>query len=267
MTAHALVAERQRCLEAGMNDHVSKPIDPDALFATLMRWVKPRQVRAAENEPRSVNAADDVILPVLDGVDVAGALKRLAGNRRLYRDLLVQFAAKTGDANTQISAAIASGDRKHAERIVHTVKGVAGNIGLEQVFIAAESLERAIREKDAAVPALVEEFAQILGRQLQAIRQAMLDVMLPRPAAERTSQAFDARAASAAIGHLRTLLESGDCEATKEFHTLENTLTDIVDKPRLEVLSAAVREFDFEKALLKLDEIAEKYGANWEQEK
>ena len=43
MTAHALVEERQRCLEAGMNDHVSKPIDPDALFATLMRWVKPRQ--------------------------------------------------------------------------------------------------------------------------------------------------------------------------------------------------------------------------------
>ena len=48
MTAHALVEERQRCLDAGMNDHVSKPIDPDALFATLRRWAKPRQERAAE---------------------------------------------------------------------------------------------------------------------------------------------------------------------------------------------------------------------------
>ena len=53
MTAHALVEERQRCLEAGMNDHVSKPIDPDALFATLMRWAKPRQVQAAGTEGRA----------------------------------------------------------------------------------------------------------------------------------------------------------------------------------------------------------------------
>ena len=93
---------------------------------------------------------------------MASGLKRVAGNKRLYRDLLVQFATKQRDAASQILAAMENGDRKLAERIVHTVKGVAGNIGLGQVFAAAEKLERAVRDGDAAVPALVEEFAQVL---------------------------------------------------------------------------------------------------------
>ena len=96
------------------------------------------------------------------------------------------------NADSQIPAAIESGDRKLAERIVHTVKGVAGNIGLGQVFTAAEKLERAIREVDADVPALVEEFAQVLSRQVRAIQQAMHDVMPEWPAKER-EPGFDAR--------------------------------------------------------------------------
>jgi HPt (histidine-containing phosphotransfer) domain-containing protein len=164
-----------------------------------MRWVKPRQVRAAGTEGRPAKLADDVILPEIDGVDGASGLKRVAGNKRLYRDLLVQFAAKQGDSDSQILAAIKSGDRKLAERLVHTVKGVAGNIGLGQVSTAAEGLERAIRETDAAVPELVEEFAQVLSRQVRAIQQAMRDFIPNRPAEAKKSQGFDARAAAAAI--------------------------------------------------------------------
>ncbi len=67
---------------------------------------------------------------------------------RLYRDLLAQFAAKQCDAGSQISAAIDGGHREQAERIAHTVKGVAGNIGVGDVFTAADKLEKAIRERD-----------------------------------------------------------------------------------------------------------------------
>jgi PAS domain S-box-containing protein len=267
MTAHALVEERQRCLDAGMSDHVSKPIDPDALFATLMRWAKPRQVQAAQAEDRPAKLADDVALPEIEGVDKAGGLKRVAGNKRLYRDLLVQFAAKQSDAGSQVLAAIESGDRKLAERIAHTVKGVAGNIGLGQVSPAAERLERAIRGGDATVPALVEEFAQVLSRQVQAIQQAMLDVMPDRPAEGKRRGSSDAQAASAAIAHLRVLLESSDGDAAEGFLALEGALADSFDKPRLSALGVAISEFDFDGALLKLDEIAKECGANWEQAK
>jgi PAS domain S-box-containing protein len=266
MTAHALVEERQRCLEAGMNDHVSKPIDPDALFATLVRWAKSRQAQSAGTEARPTKVAEDGILPEIEGVDVAGGLRRVAGNKRLYRDLLVQFGAKQADAGSQIAAAIESGDRKLAERIAHTVKGVAGNIGLGQVFTVAEKLERAIREVNATVPVLVEEFAQALSCQVQAIQQAMRDVTRERPAGTR-SQGFDARAAAAAIAHLRTLLESNDGDAAEAFLALEEALEGICDETRLDVLQAAIREFDFDGALLRLNEIAKEYGADWEQVK
>ena len=267
MTAHALVEERQRCLEAGMNDHVSKPIDPDALFTTLMRWVKPRQAPTAEVAARPAKPADDMILPEITGVDVESGLRRVAGNKRLYRDLLLQFAAKQSDVDSQISTAIENGDRKLAERAVHTVKGVAGNIGLSLVFTAAEKLERAIREEDASVPALVEEFAQVLRRQVQTIQQAIRDVMPNRPVEGKCSDGFDARAAAAAIAHLRVLLEASDGDAAEAFLALEDALAGTFAQLRLFALSAAINEFDFDSALLKLDQITTEYGMNLEQAK
>ena len=148
MTAHALVEEHQRCLDAGMNDHVSKPIDPEVLFSTLLRWAKPRQGQAVEPQATRIKAADEVILLEIAGINHADGLKRVVGNKRLYRDLLAQFAAKQDDAAVRISAALESGDLKLAERIAHTVKGVAGNMGIGQVFAAAEKLERAIRDAE-----------------------------------------------------------------------------------------------------------------------
>jgi CheY-like chemotaxis protein len=261
MTAHALTEERQRCLDAGMNDHVSKPIDPDALFATLMRWAKPRQVQAAGIEARPAKTTDDVILPAIKGVDVDGGLQRVAGNKRLYRDLLVQFAAKQVDAGSQISAAIVNGDRKLAERIAHTVKGVAGNLGLGQVFAAAEKLEKAISDVDSAAPALLEELTLALNRQIEAIRQAICDVTTAQPAQEKRSAGFDARAASAAITRLSALLESSDGDATEAFLAVENILVGTLDKSRLDALGAAIGDFDFEGALMNLNEITKDYGA------
>jgi PAS domain S-box-containing protein len=267
MTAHALVEERQRCLEAGMNDHVSKPIDPDALFVTLMRWAKPRQARTAGAEDRPARLANEVILPEIDGVNMAGGLKRVAGNKRLYRDLLVQFAAGQSEVNSQIQTAIESGENKLAERIAHRVKGVAGNIGLGKVFAAAGKLERAIREADTTVPAMVEQFTLEVSHQIQAIQEAMLDVIPDRPVEVGRTPDFDVPAESTAIAHLRALLESSDGDAAEAFVALEGVLTGNCDKLRLNALRAAINEFDFEGALLKLAEIAKDYGANREQTK
>ena len=264
MTAHALVEERQRCLDAGMNDHVSKPIDPDVLFVTLMRWAKPRQVQAAGAEDRDARLASEMILPEIEGVNMAGGLKRVAGNKRLYRDLLVQFAAGQSEVNSQIRAALEIGENRLAERIAHTVKGVAGNIGLGKVFTAAGKLERAIREADATVPAMVEQFTLEVSHQIQAIQEAMRDVIPDRPVEVGRTSDFDALAASAAIAHLRALLESRDGDAAEAFVALEGVLTGNYDKLRLNALRTAINEFDFEGALLKLAEIAKDYGVSRE---
>jgi two-component system, sensor histidine kinase and response regulator len=261
MTAHALVEERQNCLNAGMVDHVTKPIDPTALLDTLLRWAKPR-AEAEGAIARPVKAVDEITLPAIEGVDVAGGIKRVAGNKRLYRDLLLQFAAKQADAPEQIAAAIGSGDRKLAERIAHTVKGVAGNLGLGQVFAAAEKLEKTIRQGDRVDATLLQEFSVVVNHQVQAIRQALQEVV-PDQRAEQSGAEFDAEAASAAIGRLRALLESCDGDAAEAFVIVERVLSATATKSCLDALGTAIGEFDFETALSELDKIAE--GAFVEQ--
>jgi hypothetical protein len=107
----------------------------------------------------------------------------------------------------------------------------------------------------------------VLSRQIQAIQQAMHDVMPNLPVEAERSLGFDAQAASVAIANLRALLESSDGDAVEALLALEDALAGNMDRLRQHALSAAISNFDFESALLKLDEIAKEYGANWEQTK
>jgi two-component system, sensor histidine kinase and response regulator len=266
MTAHALVEERQRCLQAGMNEHVGKPIDPDALFATLTRWAKPR-VQTSAAGPKPVAPVSDVILPEIDGVDLVDGLARVNGNKRLYCDLLAQFAASQSGVESQIMVAIHSGDNDLVERIAHTIKGVSGNIGLRNLSTVAGNLERAVRQRDPAVPALVEQFTLVLSHQIRAIRGAMRDLIPESEAPLEGVPSCDPRGISAAINQLRALLESGDVDALDAFDALESALARNCDTIRLTALRTSIDEFDFEGALLKLDKIAKEYAANREQTK
>jgi len=250
------VEERQRCLDAGMNDHVSKPIDPDNLFATLLRWAKPRPRQVVEPQVAVTNikASDQVALPEIAGINLADGLNRVAGNRRLYRDLLGQFAAKQGDAANQISTALESGDSKLAERVAHTVKGVAGNLGITEVQSVAQKLEKALRGGEGTVSTALVEFASVMDTQVQAIDKALRHSATAPP--EVQTAPFDGKEAAAAIARLRRLLEASDGDAEESFRSLQNAVASVVEKPHLDGLNALINDFDFDAALVKLDEIS-----------
>jgi signal transduction histidine kinase/CheY-like chemotaxis protein len=263
MTAHALAEERQRCLDAGMNDHVSKPIDPDVLFSTMMRWAKPRQRLGIESQANPLHTGttqakttDETSLPEIAGINLADGLRRLAGNRRLYRDLLEQFVAKESGAAAQISAALESGDPKLAERIAHTVKGTAGNLGITEVQSEAQKLEKAIREGQDSVAALLGTFATVLGTQVHGIDQALRESTSAPPEGMLPS-AFDGEAAAVAITRLKSLLDASDGDAGEAFRSVQDVLAGVVDKTHMDSLSASISEFNFAAAAVKLDGIAE----------
>ena len=260
MTAHALVEERERCLDAGMNDHVSKPIDPDALFATLARWVKPH-TDAAKVPEKQKKAHDEVIIPEIEGIDSGSGLKRVAGNKRLYRDLLAQFVEKQGDAAEQVSNALESGDHAFAERIAHTVKGVAGNIGITKIQFAAAGLEKAVREKDPATPAQLAQFALLLREQVEAIGEGLHQTE-PAPSDGNSNAKFDPEAASTAAARLKVMLEASDGGAEEAFESLQHAIAGQGDKAALSSLGAAIRDFEFDAALTKLDEISRENKLN-----
>jgi CheY-like chemotaxis protein len=257
MTAHALVEERQRCLDAGMNDHVPKPIDPGHLLSTLLRWAKPRpeQARDSHQLVATKKASDEVILPEIAGINLADGLKRVAGNKRLYRDLLGQFAAKQGNASAQISTALESGDHALAERIAHTVKGVAGNIGITGVQSVAQKLETALSDGEINVSPLLVEFASVMDTQVHAIEKALFASAPVRTEEVRTCP-FNRETSADAIARLKLLLEVSDGEAEESFRSLQQALAGTIEKQYLDSLSASIKEFDFDTALMKLNEIA-----------
>lgn len=264
MTANAMEGDREKCMQAGMNDHVSKPIDPDALYAAVMRWVKPRRSQRPEPPAKKIDAASPKALPDIQGVDLGDGLRRVGGNTRLYRDLLVKFAAKNGDAGLQISAALQGGDLKMAERIAHTVKGVAGNLGIKQVQFAAEKLEKAIRDDDAVVSAILQDFTSLLRPQIEAIEQALGASATPELESDAKT-IFDPAAASREARRLRSLLEASDGDSEETLHTLQSVLAGQVEKARLDALGADISEFDFAGALRKLDDIVKEQGLNLEE--
>jgi CheY-like chemotaxis protein len=260
MTAHVMADEVQRCLEAGMNDHVGKPIDPPAFFATLARWARAQPGEAPNLLSRATNAGDEIILPELAGVDVAAGLERTAGNKRLYRDLLAQFAAKHESTGNRIKAALESGDQEQAERLAHSLKGVAGNLGINQIFVLAGTLESAIRESHTGTKGLglIEELTSALDGQTRIIRAAMLADSVDG------GKRFDARPAErgealAAITRLRERLEASAADAPRVFAEVAEILRRTVAARQLNALGASVKAFDFDAALSKLEEILEQY--------
>jgi signal transduction histidine kinase/CheY-like chemotaxis protein/CHASE3 domain sensor protein len=255
MTAHALVEERQRSLDAGMNDHITKPIDPDILFATVKRWAKPRGTTATPPASKPVAPANEVILPEIEGIDVAGGLKRVAGNKKLYRSLLEQFVSKQGDTAAQIRTALMDGDHELAGRLAHTVKGVAGTLGIASIQLAAEKIERAIRDKDATAQTMINDFESTLNPVVESIQRKLAETA-PAPPPVTSPTSFDPKAASAALDHLKKMIEANDGGASDALTPVEIALGGVVDKQLIDKLRDALNDFDFDGALAKLAEVA-----------
>jgi two-component system sensor histidine kinase/response regulator len=227
MTANAMAGDRERSLATGMNDHVTKPIDPDALFEALLRWLPPDRVTGVQQgaSPASVPEASRVgqgVSPAgtpgaadplfaVAGLDAADGLRRVLGKREAYVRLLDTFASSQARVPDEIRAAMAEGRRADAERAAHTLKGVAGSIGARQLQAEAAVLEAALRERadDSTVAVRLEPLETSL-RTLVASLAPALPVQEAPPVA---TAAADPEAVRAAVGRIQQLLEQDDAKA------------------------------------------------------
>jgi PAS domain S-box-containing protein len=146
MTANAMQADRKRCLAAGMNDHIAKPIEPEDLWKTLLKWVKLRHPPSAP-EPGNKTADELSFLPDIEGLDSNNALRRVLGKKTLYGSMLRKFINGQKSVVTAICGALQENAWEGAERLAHTLKGVAGNIGATEVASLATQLESALNER------------------------------------------------------------------------------------------------------------------------
>jgi PAS domain S-box-containing protein len=259
MTAHAMVGDREKSLEAGMNDHVTKPIDPEELISALARWIKPGVREISEDRCNLVSSEEEVetILPAeLPGISILSGLSRAGGNKELYVKLLCKFRQGQKNAVSEIRAALQSGDWGTAGRLAHTVKGVSGNLGAERLYRAAAELETAIGKGEADLDYPIAEFSSHLKMVMDGIKtleQSLVGQKKPKPP---KAVSVDKEAVKLLLKEMIQLLESDLSEALNRLKALRQHLTHSSAHEEFKRLEKQVEGFDTDGAAKSVEAVA-----------
>ncbi|WP_207260482.1 response regulator [Desulfovibrio sp. Huiquan2017] len=264
MTAHALVGDREKSIESGMNDHVTKPIDPVELMKTLSHWLPEHREETAPSptkaesggSPANGSSGDSGVMPNLPGVNTAQALDRLRGNEKLYRKLLVDFAQ---DGNMLLQKLMADADDERFEScraVAHNLKGVAGNIGADRLRETLARLEQSLFGGQGDLHTRLNEVLREAHRVIDGILEAV-----PPETETETPGDDQGRVREEGIRNifpemetLLTLLERHDIDAQKAFSALRERLRENAPAHAKE-LSRLVDQFNFTTAARDLREL------------
>ncbi|NCC40427.1 MAG: response regulator [Gammaproteobacteria bacterium] len=265
MTANAMTGDRERVLAAGMNDHIAKPINVGELFQTLARWIRPsapsqavpsRSAAPTAREPGPAPPA----LPTLDSIDTAAGLQRVQGNQALYLKLLRKTAQSQADSLARFDTCVAAGDWTSAQRIIHSLKGVAGNIGAEALRQACARLEAAAqaRHADRASRTAVQ---QALERVLEAIASLPAEGAAPPATAPRgpsaAMQQVQPERVAQVLAELAGLIADSNLAAATRLEQEWDLLGAAGFSTELEPLRTALEDYDFDAAEPLVEQLSE----------
>ncbi len=258
MTANAMKGDREKVLAAGMNDYIAKPLNVSRMFLTLAEWISPAcSQRVAKGENADVATDDGESLPSLPGIDIDQGLTITQNNVELYRRLLNRFRDSQQDFEQEFLQGCADQDWEKATRLAHSLKGVAGNLGIRGVQDAAAALEMACREgkedvKDLLVK-VTEELQPVL-KGLEAIDRRV------KQAKGHASSAIDKPAVQAVLKELYGLAMSGSTESVEVVRQLSFLLQHTEHTVQLANIAKAVQNYDFVEAEEGLLTLAERMG-------
>ncbi|MBF0264868.1 MAG: response regulator, partial [Gammaproteobacteria bacterium] len=184
MTAHALVGDKEKVLNAGMNDHISKPIKPELMFATIAKWVTPSEkwvtpsekvdassLQAESSREQVAIAIDKNGFPEMPGIDLQAGLVTTQNNVALYKRLLLKFFNQEQDFKNTFLKTLKDDNPNASSNLAHTLKGLAGNLGMIELQQASLSLEMACKEKSDSIDSKLEDLLMQLQIVLDSIEK------------------------------------------------------------------------------------------------
>ena len=258
MTAHAMQGVEAECKAAGMNDYVSKPIDPNNLFSTILKWVKPntdnRGVATEISRRDGSSGADEHDLPdIIQGIDVNEGLSRVGGNKKLYLKLLNDFANGYRPFVDNLQKAISEQKMEEAKRLVHTLKGVSGNISAKEVCSLSEQIEKAL----TTVPSedsshVLDDLRKALGTVIDAI-DAICAEKKPDDSGEQEPTAVNE--IEPVLQQAAHLIWTDNVDADQAVAALKRALGKRFTS-EIDAITRSVDGFDFEAAKIPIRRIA-----------
>ncbi|HPU89855.1 MAG TPA: histidine kinase N-terminal 7TM domain-containing protein [Spirochaetota bacterium] len=248
MTAHAMQRDRDRCLSAGMNDHIAKPIDPPELVAMITKWLPGSVADRGGISPPELSSGTD--LPETPhGIDLADGLYRLGGNAALLRSVILDFCAEFEHAADDLARFMEVGDLEAARKLVHAIKGAGGNIGAVALHAAAKDLEASLKAGDAESAAGARaSFSSALAEVLKNRE------LFGRDTSKNDARAVDMTAARSLLETLHEQVSRNSFECVDTFRRLKNAMG-TCREDEVERLGAHINGFDFPNARIAIEKL------------
>ena len=245
MTAHTMEHEKDISAKAGMNDHIGKPFDNESFYRTLARWI-PQAKHLADStlfDPEAQSTPPQSGFPVLNGIDSAGGISRLAGNEDRYRHWLSDFVEEGPATARQIRQTLASGNNEAARQLAHAFKGRVGMLGMIELHRVATELEAALKNGDP-VEGWINKLEQVIEQTRHDIKRALV---LPdhAPSAEPLPERQPQGPMPESVMHLVVLLEASDGASAAAIASCLKELKETDWASRLQHALSHAQNFDF----------------------
>jgi CheY-like chemotaxis protein len=253
MTANAMQQDKEICFAAGMNDHISKPIDPNDLWTALAKWIRPRQSKSNVKITTKTPIETVVIPNNIDGLDTELGLRRVLNKHEFYVSILKSFVNTQENAIGQIQTALDLGDSQTALRTAHTLKGLLGNIGALALQEFAGKIETAIKD-NAPRETIENEFLQ-LAPQLTQLIEALKKQLNLEPLQQVNEKKVDLEQLQTVAQKLAAYFAEGDAESIDYFSQHANLLNSAFPKA-FKMLQVKIDNYDFPDALELLKDAA-----------
>lgn len=259
MTADAVVGVRQRCMEAGMDEYITKPIEPEELFGVLAVWIKP-----GDREVFRPEGIEKETFPVLEGIDVERGLGKVGGDRDAYRRLLIQFHKNNAAFVDRLKETMEEGNHKRAMLMLHIFNEASERIGANDLTAARDELEKMIvQQKSDTREIPINQLQLSLDRVLSSIASLEQTVEAHKvlaAEARKTIKDTDISAITSLLSELEGFLADNDTEASVCLETLKEQFSASEIPHPFDGLEQLIEQYDFKGALLELDRIKEKLG-------